>query len=136
MRILKSFAALLAGIALLALLGVGGFLAVSYHYGRGLPDYQALATYEPPVVTRVHAADGSLIAEYATEKRVFVPIDAIPTLVKEAFLAAEDKNFYTHPASTFSASSAPRSRICRRSAKTGVRSAPRRSPSRSPRTSC
>ena len=97
MRILRSFAALLAGVALLALLGIGGFLAVSYHYGRGLPDYQQLATYEPPVVTRVHAGDGSLIAEYATEKRVFVPIDAIPGLVKEAFLAAEDKNFYSHP---------------------------------------
>ncbi len=97
MRILRSFAALLAGLALLILVGIGGVLAVFYHYGRGLPDYQQLATYEPPVVTRVHAGDGSLIAEYATEKRVFVPIDAIPTLVKEAFLAAEDKNFYRHP---------------------------------------
>ncbi|MFN4282222.1 MAG: penicillin-binding protein 1A [Alphaproteobacteria bacterium] len=97
MRILRSFAALLAGIALLALLAVGGFFAISYHYGRGLPDYQQLATYEPPVVTRVHAGDGSLIAEYASEKRVFVPIDVIPALVKEAFLAAEDKNFYRHP---------------------------------------
>lgn len=97
MRILRSFAALLAGLALLVLVGIGGLLAVSYHYGRGLPDYQQLATYEPPVVTRVHAGDGSLIAEYATEKRVFVPIGAIPTLVKEAFLAAEDKNFYRHP---------------------------------------
>ena len=97
MRILRSFAALLAGLALLVLVGIGGVLAVFYHYGRGLPDYQQLATYEPPVVTRVHAGDGSLIAEYATEKRVFVPIDAIPTLVKEAFLAAEDKNFYSHP---------------------------------------
>ncbi len=95
--ILRSLAALLAGIALIALLGIGGFLAISYHYGRGLPDYQALATYEPPVVTRVHAGDGSLIAEYATEKRVFVPIDVIPALVKEAFLSAEDKNFYSHP---------------------------------------
>jgi penicillin-binding protein 1A len=97
MRILRSFAALLAGVALLVLVGIGGVLAVFYHYGRGLPDYQQLATYEPPVLTRVHAGDGSLIAEYATEKRVFVPIDAIPALVKEAFLAAEDKNFYSHP---------------------------------------
>jgi len=97
MRILKSFAALLAGVGLLALLGAGAFFAVSYHYGRGLPDYQQLATYEPPVVSRVHAGDGSLIAEYATEKRVFVPIAAIPALVKEAFIAAEDKNFYSHP---------------------------------------
>ncbi|HEY4136436.1 MAG TPA: penicillin-binding protein 1A [Alphaproteobacteria bacterium] len=97
MRILRSFAALLAGVALLGLVGGGAILAVFYHYGRGLPDYQQLATYEPPVVTRVHAGDGSLIAEYASEKRIFVPIQSIPKTVIEAFLSAEDKNFYNHP---------------------------------------
>ena len=71
-------------------------LAVWY-FGRDLPDYQQLANYQPPIVTRVHAGDGRLMAEYATEKRVFVPVKAMPPLVIHAFLAAEDKNFYQHP---------------------------------------
>ena len=81
---------LLAGVA------AGGVLYGLYHYGRGLPDYQQLADYEPPTVTRFHAGDGRLLAEYAIEKRVFVPIDAIPKRVIEAFLAAEDKAFFEH----------------------------------------
>jgi penicillin-binding protein 1A len=61
-----------------------------------LPDYQQLAEYTPPIMSRVHAGDGLLIAEYAREHRVFVPIENIPPLVIEAYLSAEDKNFYTH----------------------------------------
>jgi penicillin-binding protein 1A len=87
----------LVTLVILALVGGGAVMATFWHYGRGLPDYQQLATYEPAVMTRVHAGDGSLITEYATEKRVFVPIGAIPQLVINAFLAAEDKNFYSHP---------------------------------------
>ncbi|MEZ5826177.1 MAG: penicillin-binding protein 1A [Geminicoccaceae bacterium] len=64
--------------------------------GDDLPDYSHLANYVPPNVTRIHAGDGRLLAEYAHEKRVFVPIDAMPNRVKEAFVAAEDKNFYNH----------------------------------------
>ena len=67
-----------------------------YHYGRDLPDYKQLADYDPPTVTRVHAGDGRLLVEYATENRVFVPVRAIPRRVVNAFLAAEDKNFYSH----------------------------------------
>src|SRR5438132_720561 len=67
-----------------------------WHFGRDLPDYQQLAHYQPPLATRVHAGDGRLLAEYATELRVFVPIQAIPKLVIKAFLSAEDKNFYNH----------------------------------------
>jgi penicillin-binding protein 1A len=63
---------------------------------RDLPDYEVLAKYSPPVTTRVHADDGSLIAEYAHERRLFLPIQAIPDRVKAAFLSAEDKNFYQH----------------------------------------
>ncbi len=75
----------------------GGVLYVFHHYGRDLPDYKQLADYDPPTVTRVHAGDGRLLAEYAVQKRVFVPIQAIPKRVINAFLAAEDKNFYSHP---------------------------------------
>ncbi len=94
---LKTLTTILISLLALALVGFGGTLAVFYYVGRDLPDYQQLAGYEPPVLTRVHAGDGSLITEYAAEKRVFVPIKAMPKLVIKAFLAAEDKNFYDHP---------------------------------------
>ena len=70
--------------------------AALYYYGSGLPDYEQLAKYEPPVVSRLYATDGRLFAEYATQKRVFVPISSMPERVLKTFLAAEDKNFYEH----------------------------------------
>ena len=69
---------------------------VFWHYSKDLPDYEVLAHYEPPVMTRVHAGDGSLIAEYAREKRIFVPINSMPKRLVQAFMSAEDKNFYEH----------------------------------------
>jgi penicillin-binding protein 1A len=84
-------------LMLVALVAVGGGVYYIFHrYGSDLPDYHQLADYAPPTVTRVHAGDGRLLAEYATEKRVFVPINAIPRRVINAFLAAEDKSFYEH----------------------------------------
>ena len=61
-----------------------------------LPDYTVLKDYQPPVTTRVHAADGTLLAEYARERRLFQPIETIPPLIINAFISAEDKDFYTH----------------------------------------
>ena len=87
------------------LFGIGAvlFLAVAAgvaYYVSGLthdlPNYDVLAKYEPPVMTRVHAADGQLVAEYARERRLYLPIPAIPEQIKAAFLSAEDKNFYSH----------------------------------------
>jgi len=86
---------------IVALVGSASVFGLFWHYGRGLPDYQQLAKYQPPMVTRVHAGDGRLLAEFAREKRVFVPIEAIPRLVVKAVLAAEDKNFYSHPGVDF-----------------------------------
>ena len=80
-----------------AIAGAGGVLFIFHNYGRGLPEYRQLADYEPPVMTRVYGGDGRLLAEYATEKRIFVPIKATPKRVIQSFLAAEDKNFYIHP---------------------------------------
>ena len=68
-----------------------------WHFSSGLPDYKKLESYEPPVSSRVYANNGSLIAEYAIEKRLFIPYDSIPTPVINAFLSAEDKNFFNHP---------------------------------------
>jgi penicillin-binding protein 1A len=81
---------------ILAIAGCGLVGITIWYFGRDLPDYQQLAHYEPPITTRVHAGDGRLLAEYATERRVFVPIQAIPKQVVNAFLSAEDKNFYSH----------------------------------------
>ncbi|RMF14317.1 MAG: penicillin-binding protein 1A [Alphaproteobacteria bacterium] len=83
-------------LALLPLLAAVGLALVFLVYGRDLPDYRQLAHYEPPVVTRVHAADGSLLTEYARQKRLFVPIEAMPKPLIRAFISAEDKNFYKH----------------------------------------
>ncbi len=76
-------------------------LMVISHYSEDLPDYQQLSDYRPPMITRLYAADGRLMAEYAREKRVFVPIGAVPRRLKQAFIAAEDRNFYEHPGIDF-----------------------------------
>ncbi|MDP6951264.1 MAG: transglycosylase domain-containing protein, partial [Alphaproteobacteria bacterium] len=85
----------------LGLLGVvlaGGTAGYAvYHYSRDLPPHAQLADYYPPTLTRVHAGDGRLLAEFAAEKRVFVPIDAMPEMLVNAFIAAEDQNFHKHP---------------------------------------
>ena len=73
-----------------------GFSALWY-FSSGLPDYKKLESYEPPVSSRVYANNGTLIAEYAIEKRLFIPYDSIPSLVINSFLSAEDKNFFNHP---------------------------------------
>ncbi|WP_029074057.1 penicillin-binding protein 1A [Kaistia adipata] len=87
------------------LFGIGAvfFLAVAagvawYVSGLtgGLPSVEVLAKYEPPVMTRIHASDGQLVGEYARERRLYLPIQAIPDRVKAAFISAEDKNFYQH----------------------------------------
>ena len=83
------------------IVGVAGVAGLLWHYSQDLPDYSQLQDYEPPVMTRVHAADGSLLAEYANQRRLYLPIQAIPKLVTNAFVAAEDKNFYQHPGIDF-----------------------------------
>ena len=79
-----------------AVVAMGGFFYILNYYGQDLPDYSQLRNYEPPIVTRLYAGDGHLLAEFAQEKRVFVPIEFIPGRVKNAFIAVEDKNFYEH----------------------------------------
>ncbi|NVP54592.1 penicillin-binding protein 1A [Mycoplana rhizolycopersici] len=86
------------GIGTVFFLGVAAVVAVYLaNVTKDLPDYEVLSNYSPPVTTRVHATNGALMAEYARERRLFLPIQAIPDRVKAAFLSAEDKNFYNHP---------------------------------------
>ncbi|HJS63137.1 MAG TPA: transglycosylase domain-containing protein, partial [Pseudolabrys sp.] len=84
------------GVMLALLVAAGAGIYVS-SLTKDLPDYEVLAKYEPPVTTRVHASDGALMGEFARERRLYLPIQAVPDRVKAAFLSAEDKNFYNHP---------------------------------------
>ena len=94
--ILRFFGFLFAAGTILFVVGVAGVAGLLWHYSKDLPDYSQLQDYEPPVMTRVQAADGSLVTEYARERRLYIPIQGVPKLVINAFLAAEDKNFYEH----------------------------------------
>ncbi len=68
-----------------------------WYFSADLPDYKILANYKPPVSSRVHSGEGQLIAEYALQKRLFIPYDSIPKIVINSFVSAEDKNFFSHP---------------------------------------
>ena len=94
---LRTFILFMSVIFIASFAAAGGGIYLFYRYGQGLPDYTQLADYEPPVMTRVHAGDGRLLAEYARQRRVFIPVTAMPKLVRQAFLSAEDKNFFLHP---------------------------------------
>ena len=97
MRVLKTVGVLALLLIVVGLLAGGGVVWLLHSYGRDLPDHAQLADYEPPMVSRVHAGDGRLLAEFATEKRVFVPVSAMPRRVIDAFVSAEDKTFFEHP---------------------------------------
>ena len=93
MRLLFRFFGFLFALGTLVfIVGVGAISGLIYHYNKDLPDYSQLQDYEPSVMTRVHAADGQLLAEYAKERRLYLPIQAIPKLVTNCFISAEDKN--------------------------------------------
>ncbi len=77
--------------------GVATLAVLILIYGNDLPDYKKLATYAPPVATRLYASDGSLLIEYAEERRVFIDYNDMPKQLVNAFIAAEDQNFWTHP---------------------------------------
>ncbi|AGT08449.1 penicillin-binding protein 1A [Paracoccus aminophilus] len=97
LRFLMSFFGAIFSLIVTALvfiaLTVGGVLWI---YSHDLPSYEQLAQYAPKTVSRIYSGEGQLIDEFAEERRIFVPIDEIPPLVKQAFISAEDKNFYTH----------------------------------------
>jgi penicillin-binding protein 1A len=94
--IARFFGFIFATGAILFVVGACAAALTIWKYQQDLPDYTQLKNYEPPVMTRVHAADGSVLAEYSHQRRLYLPSSAIPPLVKQAFISAEDKNFYTH----------------------------------------
>ncbi len=97
MRLIFRFFAMVFALAtFLGLIGAVGLAYVIWKFSQDLPDHAQLQNYEPPVTTRVHAGDGTLLAEHFRERRLYLPIQAIPRHLITAFLSAEDKNFYKH----------------------------------------
>jgi penicillin-binding protein 1A len=90
----KKITNLILAISVLSLLFV---LSTLWYFSSDLPDYKILSTYKPPISSRVHSGEGQLIAEYALQKRLFIPYESIPKKVIHSFLSAEDKNFFSHP---------------------------------------
>jgi penicillin-binding protein 1A len=90
---------LYSGLAVCGVLALGLLAAFGYIYSltRDLPSVEALQNYQPPVTTRVYAGNGTVLGEYARERRIFVPISFVPKTIINAFTSAEDKNFYSHP---------------------------------------
>ncbi len=93
---MRVFGWILSSLAFLAVLAGLGVYGAFVYYARDLPDTAQLADYEPRVTTRLYADDGRMLAEYAVENRLFVPVEAIPEHVRQAFISAEDQHFYDH----------------------------------------
>ena len=93
-RIIKNIFILIFTFGLLSAFFI---LAVLWAFSNNLPDYKFLKSYKPPVSSKVYSGDGELVNNFSTEKRIFVPYNAISQKVINSFLSAEDKNFYSHP---------------------------------------
>ena len=98
MRIARGVVGAILGVVLLGgVVGAAGGYMAYEHFSADLPDVDGLRNYQPPVMSRVYAGDSRLLAELASERRIFVPVGAIPPIVRQAFISAEDQNFYSHP---------------------------------------
>ena len=93
----KFFKNILIGISSFFLLISIFVLGILWNFSNNIPDYKFLKNYKPPVSSKVYSGNGDLVADFSTEKRVFVPYSSIPQNVINAFLSAEDKNFFSHP---------------------------------------
>ncbi|MBY8975768.1 penicillin-binding protein 1A [Rhodobacteraceae bacterium NNCM2] len=94
---IRLLAGLFSFVSIGGIFAVGGLAALVHLYGKDLPSHEELINYQPKMLSRVYSGEGKVIAQYATEKRIFAPIEEIPPLVRNAFISAEDKNFYSHP---------------------------------------
>ncbi len=84
-------------IIIIAVVSLAFVFSTLWYFSIGLPDYKKLSNYQPPISSRVYSKNGRLIAEYALEKRLFIPFESVPKKVINSFLSAEDKNFFNHP---------------------------------------
>tara|TARA_B100002051_G_scaffold271598_1_gene306626 strand:- start:1528 stop:3870 length:2343 start_codon:yes stop_codon:yes gene_type:complete len=85
------------GIISISLLGIIIIISILWIYSSKLPDYKFLKKYKPPVSSKLYSGSGELVSDFSSEKRIFIPFNAIPKKVINAFLSAEDKNFFSHP---------------------------------------
>jgi len=97
MHISKTFGYLIKISIGIFLAGIFLLFSAFWYFSAGLPDYKKLSNYEPSVLSRVYTENGELVAEFAIEKRLFIPYDSVPEKVIHSFLSAEDKNFFQHP---------------------------------------
>ena len=93
-KFLKNILLISISIVLLTSVLIVGAL---WTYSNDIPDYKFLKNYKPPVSSNVYSGEGELVADFSKEKRVFVPYNSIPKNIINAFLSAEDKNFFSHP---------------------------------------
>ncbi len=93
-KLLKNIFIVLLSISLLIVIAI---FSILWTFSNNIPDYKFLKNYKPPVSSKMYSGDGDLVADFSKEKRIFVPYSAIPSNVINAFLSAEDKNFFTHP---------------------------------------
>ena len=93
-RLVKNILLVFLSFSLLLSILIIGIL---WNFSSNIPDYKFLKNYKPPVSSKVYAGDGDLVADFSKEKRIFVPYNSIPQNVINAFLSAEDKNFFSHP---------------------------------------
>ena len=93
-KLFKNILILLSSISLLTLIVI---FSILWTFSNNIPDYKFLKNYKPPVSSKMYSGNGDLVADFSKEKRIFVPYSAIPSNVINAFLSAEDKNFFTHP---------------------------------------
>ena len=93
-QIIKNIFILIIGIGLLATFSM---IAILWAFSNNLPDYKFLKNYKPSVSSKVYSGGGELVSDFSTEKRIFIPYQAIPKIVINSFLSAEDKNFFSHP---------------------------------------
>ncbi|MEM6578988.1 MAG: transglycosylase domain-containing protein, partial [Pseudomonadota bacterium] len=93
---LSIFGSLFSFVTLIVLVIAVGIGAIFFVYGKDLPSHESLANYTPPTISRIYSGEGRIIDEFSRERRLFTPAEDIPDLVKQAFISAEDKNFYSH----------------------------------------
>ena len=93
-KVLKNILIIFLIISLLAFIGIFGTL---WTFSNKIPDYKFLKNYKPPVSSKMYSGNGDLVADFSQEKRIFIPFSTIPEKVINAFLSAEDKNFFSHP---------------------------------------
>ena len=94
--ILSFFGAIFTVLTLGLIMGALTLGGIFWVYSKDLPEVEALASYQPPTLTRIYSPQGRIIDEYAEQRRIYIPFDEIPDTVKNAFISAEDKNFYEH----------------------------------------